>query len=91
MATLRITKIKQEPSLILLKVEGAVVGECVGVLKEECKGWHQKNQTVQLDFSGVTSLSPEGIEMLRGMPPTLLQVIKSPEFIHHLLNFKEQG
>ena len=65
MATLRITKINQKASLILLKVEGAVAGECVGVLEEECKGWLTKEKTIQLDFSGVTFIDYQGVKMLR--------------------------
>ncbi len=89
MATLRITKIKQKPSLIVLKVEGAVVSECVRVLEDECKSWLKKEKTVQLDFSGVTSIGHEGVRMLRTMPAEHLQIMHSPDFIHHLLNLKD--
>ena len=88
METFRITKINQKPSLIVLKVEGAVAAQCVRVLEEECNGWLQQKKTVQLDFSGVTAIHHEGVKMLREMPPTQLQIIHCPEFIHHLLNLK---
>ena len=91
MATLRITKIKQKPSLILLNVEGAVGSESVWVLEEECKGWLKKKNTVQLDFSGVTSIDHEGVKMLRKMASAHLQVIHCPDFIHRLLNLKARG
>ena len=89
MATLRITKIKQTPSLILLKVEGTVVAESVRVLEEECMGWVKKKKTIQLDFSGVTYIDHWGVEMLKRMTPSNLQIMHSPDFIHHLLNLKD--
>ncbi len=91
MATLRITKIKQTPSLVILKVEGGVVSESVRVLEEECNGWFKNKKTVQLDFSGVTSIHHEGVKMLRKMNPAHLQIIHCPEFFHHLLNLKDRG
>ena len=89
MTTLRITKIKQKPSLILLRIEGAVGAESVRVLEEECKGWLKKKKTVQLDFSGVTYIDHSGVEMLKRVTPSTLQIMHSPDFIHHLLNLKD--
>jgi len=90
-ATVRITKIKHTPLLVVLKVEGAVGSESASVLEEECKGWLKKRKTVQLDFSGVTSIDHEGVKMLRKMASAHLQVIHCPDFIHHLLNLKDWG
>lgn len=89
MATLRITKINEEPSHILLKVEGAVTGNCVGILEEECKGWIKKDKTIQLDFSGVTFIDHDGVRMLRRLESAQLQINHCPDFIHQLLKLNE--
>ncbi len=91
MATVRITIIKQNSSFVILKVEGAVVSESVGVLKEECVRWRDQKKTIQLDFSGVTSIDQEGVKMLGRMTQSQLPIIHCPDFIHHLLNLKDRG
>lgn len=88
MATMRITNISQEPSLVILKVEGAVASESVRVLEEECEGWLDQKKTIQLDFSGVTYIDPSGVEMLKRMNPSNFAIIHCPDFIHHVLNLK---
>ncbi len=82
---------KQKSSLILLKVEGAVVSESVQVLEEEVMGWLKKMKTVQLDFSGVVSIGHEGVKMLNNMPAEQVQMRHCPDFIQHLLNLRNQG
>jgi len=90
-ATVRITKIKQTPLLVVLKVEGAVVSESVRVLEEECLGWLEQKKTIQLDFSGVTYIDHSGVELFKRMTQAHLRIIHCPDFIHHLLNLKDWG
>ncbi len=90
MATVRITKIKQTPLLVVLKVEGAVVSESGRVVEEECLGWFGQKKTIQLDFSGVTYIDHSGVEMLKRMTQSNLRIIHCPDFIQQLLNLKDR-
>ena len=90
MATLRITKINEEPSLILLKVEGSVAGNCIGLLEQECIAWLTQDKTVQLDFSGVTFVDPQGVNMLRNLWWGRVHITHCPDFISQLLKLDEQ-
>ena len=88
MATLRVTTINKTPSVVVLKAEGPVTGECVQVLEKECRGWLNQGQSLELDFSGVTLIDSEGIAMLKHLPADQLQLKHCPNFIQHLLNLK---
>jgi len=67
------------------------MAESVRVLEEECTGRLKDVKTVQLDFSGVTSISHAGVKMLNSMPAEQLQILNCPDFIQQLLNLRTQG
>ena len=82
---LRITKIKENGSPLTLKLEGAVTGEWVALLDQECRAVIGRNKTVRLDFLKVTYMDDHGMEMIRKLPDQSIKIINAPAFIEELL------
>jgi anti-anti-sigma regulatory factor len=82
---LRITKVKENGSLLTLKVEGAITGEWVTLLDQECRTAIKPETILLLDFSEVTYMDDHGMDMLRKLPDHSITIINAPAFIGELL------
>ena len=83
---LRITTVYQDASATTLKLEGKVHAEWVAVLEEECLRQMHLRRRVLLDFSEVSYIDPQGIEMVRNIPNGHIRIINCPAFIAELLD-----
>ncbi|MDA2911049.1 STAS domain-containing protein [Nitrospiraceae bacterium AH_259_D15_M11_P09] len=83
---LRITKIEEDGSSVILKVEGRIMSEGVDVLKLECLKWLDQNEKVQLECSAVSYIDGRGVEMLKSMARNNVRIVRCQAFIHDLLN-----
>lgn len=55
-------------SNVILKVEGKIVSDWVGVLEQECQAWLRQGCRVSLDFSLVSYIDNGGVQALKKMP-----------------------
>jgi anti-anti-sigma regulatory factor len=83
---LRITRSVENHSSVTLKLEGRIVSQWVAVLEQECLLLRQKKQNVVLDFSSVTFIDSQGIEMLKQLLSQKIKIINCPAFILETLN-----
>lgn len=82
---LRITRIKDNGSPLTLKIEGAITGEWITLVDQECRALIGPNKMVRLDFSEVTYMDDHGMDMLRKLPDHSITIINAPAFIGELL------
>lgn len=82
---LRITKIKENGAPLTLKIEGAITGEWITTVDQECRALIQPDELVRLDFSEVTYMDDHGMDMLRKLPAHNITIINAPAFIEELL------
>ena len=62
---LRIAVVSQTKEEVVLKIEGWICGEDVGLLEQEGQGWRQQHLKLVLDLSGVRFIDPAGLALLR--------------------------
>ena len=83
---LRITRINESPSLITLKVEGQIVSEWISILEKEALSSLKEKQEVVLDFTDVTFINHNGVEMLQKISAENICIINCSPLIRDLLN-----
>jgi hypothetical protein len=83
---LRITRVTNGASSILLKVEGWIVAEWVPLLEHEIVAGLQVGKSVDLDFEGVSYIDGAGIRMLQAISSNRLQIMHCSAFIQALLD-----
>ena len=85
MNVLRISVVSQNGEEIVLKVEGWVSEENVGVLEEEGERWFRQVRRLVLDLSGVRFIEDAGIGLLQRWYGERL-ILRGPSpFLHALL------
>jgi len=82
---LRITKVAESPSHVILQLEGWIVSAWVAVLERECLTALRAQRTVLLDFSGVIFVNRRGVEMLQRLASDNLRIINCSALIEDLL------
>ncbi len=82
---LRITKITENGSPAILKLEGKLFDQWVALLEGECRALLRHKQTVLLDFSCVDYIDANGVEMVQSLPGKHVRVVNAPAFIEDLL------
>jgi len=83
---LRITSVRKDRGTVTLKVEGKIHADWVSLLEQECLRLVHQQKQVRLDFSGVSYVDPEGIQVVRNFPNGHIQIINCPRFIVELLD-----
>jgi anti-anti-sigma regulatory factor len=73
---------------VTLKVEGRIVSQWVALLEHECLLLRQKKQYVVLDFSSVTFIDSQGLEMLKQLLSQKIKIINCPAYILETLNYE---
>lgn len=83
---LRITKIADNGTPVTLKLEGKIHAEWVSLLEQECRTLVRQKREAVLDFSEVTYMDAQGIELVRSLPIQTIRIINAPAFIEELLD-----
>ena len=78
---LRISVVSQTPEEVVLKVEGWVVREAVGLLEQEGQRWLDQGRQVVLDLEGVCFIDRAGLELLSGWAGTRLVLRRGSSFV----------
>lgn len=83
---LKITKIQESASDVLLKLEGKVTEQWAALLDGECRAYLRKHKAVFLDCSQVDYLDGRGIEVLNAFPQTDVTLMSAPALMTELLH-----
>ncbi|MBT4499769.1 MAG: STAS domain-containing protein [Gemmatimonadetes bacterium] len=83
---LRITTVTQTPEEIVLRLEGWVTGEGVGVLAEEGHRRLRKARRLVLDLNGVKSIDAAGLALLQGWSGSRLVLRGGSGYLRALLS-----
>jgi anti-anti-sigma regulatory factor len=83
---LRITRIGESQSLVTLKVEGQIISEWVSLLEKEALSSLQEKKEVVLDFTEVTFINHNGVEMLQKISAENIRIVNCCPLIKDLLN-----
>ena len=82
---LRITRVADDDSHVILRVEGQVVSHWVAELERETKHLLQSERRVILDFSDVNYVDTQGANMLKRIAIDNIEIINCSAMIKDLL------
>lgn len=83
---LRIREVVDSHRETTLHVEGRIVSEWVGVLREECgRALQEPSRRLRLDLTGVTFVDASGVRALRSLPTDRVEIVNALDFIDALL------
>ena len=85
---LRVTRYTENPCYTLLKVEGRIAEDWVGVLKKAIDAELQSPPSVELDFTDVDSIDAAGVRMLHDTFGDNLPIAHCPEWVRTQLDQK---
>jgi len=82
---LKITKLEEKESTVVLKLEGKVTDQWAALLEGECRAFLRHRKRLLLDCTAVSFLDAWGVEVLRNLPPDEVTLIGAPGFVTELL------
>ena len=82
---LRITKIQESRSDVLVKLEGKITDQWADLLDGVCRGYLRQEKTVHLDCSHVDFIDAKGIEILNDLPSKQVTLMSAPGYVTELL------
>lgn len=82
---LKITKIQESRSDVLLKLEGKITAQWVALLDSECRLLLRQEKILYLDCSHVDFIDPSGVNVLKNLPRTQVTLINAPGYVTELL------
>jgi anti-anti-sigma regulatory factor len=82
---LKITKLEEKESTVVLKLEGKVTDQWAALLEGECRAFLRHRKRLLLDCTAVSFLDARGVEVLRNLPPDEVTLIGAPGFVTELL------
>jgi anti-anti-sigma regulatory factor len=82
---LKITKIQESGSDVLLKLEGKITEQWAALLDGECRSYLRQKKTVYLDCSHVEFVDAKGIEVLNNFRQSQVTLMSAPGFVTELL------
>jgi anti-anti-sigma regulatory factor len=82
---LKITKIQESRSEVLLKLEGKITAKWADLLDRECRLLLRQEKAVYLDCTNVDFIDAGGVEVLNGLPRTQVTLMSAPGFVTELL------
>jgi anti-anti-sigma regulatory factor len=82
---LKITKIQESRSDVLLKLEGKITEQWAALLDGECRSYLRKQKAVYLDCSNVEYIDVQGVEVVNGFPRTQVTLMSTPAIVTELL------
>ncbi len=81
---LRLTR-TTHPQETVLKAEGQIVAEWVGLVERECLALADGGQRVVLDLGDVTYLDSRAVRLLRALSPERVSIINCSPLVEELL------
>ena len=83
---LRITRVREGPETITLKLEGRLAADWTDLLESECRRWVARGKLVLLDLSQVTFVDGLGVTLLRSLQTQQVNIVSAPPLIMDLLS-----
>jgi anti-anti-sigma regulatory factor len=84
-AMLKITKMEENATTVVLKLEGKVTEQWAALLEGECVAFLQNQKTLLLDCAGVNFLDAQGVDVLRKLRLNEVTIIGAPGIVTELL------
>lgn len=82
---LKITKIQESRTEVLLKLEGKITTEWAVLLDGECRGLLREEKAVYLDCANVDFIDARGVEVLNHLPRERVTLLNAPGYVTQLL------
>ena len=82
---LKITKMEDNGTTVVLKLEGKVTEQWAALLDGECRAFLRNQKTLLLDCAGVNFLDARGVDVLRNLPVNEVTIIGAPGIVTELL------
>ncbi|NGZ96736.1 MAG: hypothetical protein CV089_11540 [Nitrospira sp. WS110] len=82
---LKITKIQESASDVLLKLEGKITEQWAALLDGECRSYLRKRKSVHLDCSNVEYIDGRGVEVVNNFPRKQVTLMSTPTLVMELL------
>jgi len=82
---LKITKVKESGTTVVLKLEGKVTEQWAALLDGECRTFLRNHKTLLLDCAGVNFLDARGVDVLRDLRLNKVTIIGAPGIVTELL------
>lgn len=82
---LRLTRTSRLPHEVVLKVEGQIVAEWVGLLEQECLELLGAGRRVLLDLADVSYLDRRAVRLLQDLAARSVGIINCPPLVDELL------
>ena len=82
---LKITKIQESRSEVLLKLEGKITAQWASLLDRECRSLLRQEKNVYLDCSHVDFIDARGVAVLNNLPQRQVTLMSAPVFVTELL------
>jgi anti-anti-sigma regulatory factor len=82
---LRLTRTTQLPHEVVLKAEGQIVAEWVGLLEDECLELLRSERRVLLDLDDVSYLDRRAVRLIRELVARGVTIINCPPLVAELL------
>jgi anti-anti-sigma regulatory factor len=88
---LKITKVQESGTDVLLKLEGKITDQWAALLDGECRSFLRQKKAVYLDCSNVDFVDGKGIEVLNNLPQSKVTLMSAPAFVTELLQIGGQS
>jgi anti-anti-sigma regulatory factor len=82
---LKITKIRESCSEVLLKLEGKITTQWAALLDSVCQALLRQEKTLYLDCANVDFIDASGVKVLNNLPRTQVTLLGAPGFVTELL------
>jgi anti-anti-sigma regulatory factor len=82
---LKITKVEENETTVVLKLEGKVAEQWAALLDGECRAFLRNQKTLLLDCAGVNFLDARGVDVLRNLPVNEVTIVGAPGIVTELL------
>ncbi len=88
---LKITKVQESRTDVLLKLEGKITAQWAALLDGECRSFLRRKQSVCLDCTHVDFIDERGVEVLNNFPRHHVTLMSAPGFVTELLQIGGQS
>lgn len=82
---LRIVEEETANNSIMLRLDGRLAGEWIGVLRSSCKQAFQNHDRLILDLTGLSFTDPDGLELLQQLEQQQVIFINGSPFLREQL------
>lgn len=82
---LKITKVEESQTTVVLKLEGKITEQWAVLLDGECRAILRNQKALLLDCAGVNFIDARGVNVLRNLPLKEVTIIDAPGIVTELL------